>query len=86
MELCKSLRWKGFHSRDWSSPEELIARLVQPEVPFSCLRTCQPWGPDDGPSAPGDCASHRGSTVRWPGPATPAHASSALRASGSART
>jgi hypothetical protein len=59
MELCKSLRWKGFHSRDWSSPEELIARLVQPEVPFSCLRTCQPWGPDDGPSAPGDCASHR---------------------------
>lgn len=59
MQLCRFLRWKGIHAQDWSSPAELLAVLRRNDVPFSCLHTCQAWGPDDGPAAPERCDASR---------------------------
>jgi len=57
--ICRNLRWKGFYSRDWTTEEELRAELARNECQFSCLQTCQPWGPDDSPFAPDRCTADR---------------------------
>lgn len=58
MQLCRHLRWKTF-SRAAADPQEIRASLLRNQVPFSCLRTCQPWGPDDDLAAPELCGSGR---------------------------
>jgi hypothetical protein len=60
MRLCRSLRWKSFYGASWNTPEDLAADLAASENPFSCLRTCQPWGPDDRPAFPSVCQPGRG--------------------------
>ncbi len=60
MELCRYLRWKGYYGRDWEGEAGLQEALDVNDVPFSCLKTCEPWGPDDSPAAPDTCGSHRG--------------------------
>lgn len=58
MQLCRHLRWKTF-SRANADVEEIRASLRKNQVPFSCLRTCQPWGPDDDLAAPELCGAGR---------------------------
>jgi len=59
MELCRFLRWKGYYGRRWTSTEDLEAVLEANEVQYSCLRTCEAWGPDDTPAALDCCGSAR---------------------------
>jgi hypothetical protein len=59
MNLCARLRWKGYYARDWSSLAELAVRLSESDVPFSCLDTAQPWGPDEALCAPERCGPQR---------------------------
>ncbi len=54
---CQFLRWKG-HSRE-SHPGEQRFAFARNQVPYTCLRTCQPWGPDDEPAVPEGCDSGR---------------------------
>lgn len=65
MDLCRHLRWKTF-SRDESDPSAIAESLSRDMVPYSCLRTCQPWGPDDDVVAPECCCSGRACFVRDP--------------------
>jgi hypothetical protein len=51
MDLCKFLRWKGRTSAQ-RVDAELLAVFEANAVPYSCLRTCHPWGPDDHRDAP----------------------------------
>lgn len=57
-DLCKYLRWKS-HSRDTGNPAAILDSLLRQQVPFSCLHTCQPFGPDDDIVAPELCCSAR---------------------------
>lgn len=57
--LCRFLRWKGFYGVAWPSQEALALALAASDSPFSCLRTCQPWGPDEDLAAPGSCGPER---------------------------
>ncbi len=57
-DLCKHLRWKS-HARDSGSPAAILESLRRQQVPFSCLYTCQAWGPDDDIVSPGSCSSAR---------------------------
>ncbi len=59
MDLCRHLRWKGYFGRRWRSEAELEAALALSDAPFSCLRTCQAWGPDDDLAAPEICDRER---------------------------
>ncbi len=59
MELCRFLRWKAFYGVEAFTPDSLRAHFERNEVPYSCLRTCQPWGPDDRESLPESCDSKR---------------------------
>ena len=49
--LCRFVRWKSAALGAAEGPDldELAESLRRRSVPFSCLRTCQAWGPDDGP-------------------------------------
>ena len=38
----------------------LTLDFLKNEVPYSCLKTCQPWGPDDDVVAPEACVEQRG--------------------------
>ena len=58
--LCASLRWKGFYGRVFRDADDLGQALLGSDVAFSCLQTCQPWGPDDDGVAPGRCQPGRG--------------------------
>lgn len=62
-DLCKHLRWKS-HSRDSGSPAAILESLQRQQVPFSCLHTCQPFGPDDDIVAPDLCCSERSCFVQ----------------------
>ncbi|MCB9760979.1 MAG: hypothetical protein H6739_14160 [Alphaproteobacteria bacterium] len=66
MDLCRFLRWKGFHGQRWPSQAALDATLTRIDVPCSCLKTCQSWGPDDELVAPESCARGRGCFERSP--------------------
>lgn len=57
MDVCSFLRWKGY-SEDCSA-EELAYIFGRNSVPYRCLRTCQPWGLDDGPAEPESCVPGR---------------------------
>ena len=59
MELSRYLRWPGLRGRTSLSEQDLEAEFAQNRGPFSCLRTCQAWGPDDAPAAPEACGSDR---------------------------
>ncbi len=63
MELCRYLRWKTF-SRASSDPQQVWESLLRSQVPFSCLRTCQAWGPDDELASPECCNASRSCFVR----------------------
>lgn len=69
MDFCRHLRWKGFYGRRWASEKELQAELAVVDAPFSCLRTCQAWGPDDEVAAPETCDGER--PCFEPSPLTP---------------
>ena len=56
--ICKNLRWKGSQQLR-NSPEQLRAALERNEVPYSCLRTFQTWGPDGQLVAPEKCKEIR---------------------------
>jgi hypothetical protein len=57
IQLCRFLRWKGVH--DIRNEEDLKLAFMKNEVPYSCLRTCQAWGPDESIAAPEDCNATR---------------------------
>ena len=59
MRLCANLRWKTFYGARWDTREEMLADLLRGDVPYSCLMTCQPWGPDEDASAPERCQPGR---------------------------
>ncbi len=58
MKRCRFLRWKGFYADPTS--DEVTLDFLKNEVPYSCLKTCQPWGPDDQVVAPESCVEERG--------------------------
>lgn len=56
---CRHRTWKG---RDrWEALPEAAreAALYASTVPFSCLHTCQRWGPDEEIAAPERCGPDR---------------------------
>ena len=57
--LCTWLRWKGFYGQRWASRDELAAAFARNDSAYSCLHTCQPWGPDDDLVVPERCGSER---------------------------
>ena len=57
--LCRSLRWKSWYSAPSFTEEELAAQVAANEVPWSCLQTAQPWGPDDEACTPEGCGPDR---------------------------
>ena len=59
MQVCRFLRWKD-PAREGADLEEVVASFARNRVPFGCLRTCQPWGPDDELAAPECCNDARG--------------------------
>ena len=59
MELCRSLRWKSFYGQKSFSAEDLLNLFSLNEVPYSCLQTCEAWGPDDDLKAPERCQPGR---------------------------
>ena len=59
MTLCRYLRWKSFYGQDWQSEAHVAAVLEQNEVPYHCLLTCRPWGPDDEEVTPENCRTTR---------------------------
>ena len=69
MTLCRYLRWKAYYGARWDTAADLAADLARNDVPFGCLHTCRPWGPDDDLAAPERCAPGRACFV--PSPRTP---------------
>lgn len=59
MELCRSLRWKSFYGQRSFSVDDLVNLFSLNEVPYSCLQTCEAWGPDDEATAPERCQPGR---------------------------
>ncbi len=57
MKICSFLRWKGYSEE--CSDAELAYIFARNSVPYTCLRTCQPWGMDDGPAEPESCRPDR---------------------------
>jgi len=60
LRLCANLRWKGFYGRQWRSEADMHHALRLGDAPYTCLHTCQPWGPDDAMVRPGGCQPGRG--------------------------
>lgn len=58
-ELCRSLRWKGLLGIDRLDREQLAVQYAIADAQFSCLGTCQAWGPDDDLAAPELCQPGR---------------------------
>ena len=59
MRLCAHLRWKSFYGARWATRAEMSAAMTRDDTPYSCLHTCQPWGPDDDAAAPERCQPDR---------------------------
>ncbi|MFT4624809.1 MAG: hypothetical protein ACI8PZ_003472 [Myxococcota bacterium] len=66
MTLCDWMRSKSLGTRHFTSQADLEAALTSVDSPFSCLRTCQPWGPDGQLCAPGTCGEERTCFERSP--------------------
>jgi len=58
-ELCRSIRWKSWYAFASFTPEDLARVWEANEVPYECLRTCRPWGPDEDPCAIERCQPGR---------------------------
>jgi hypothetical protein len=56
-QICQLLRWKGYDREAAVSEREFA--FARNQVPYTCLRTCQPWGPDDEPALPEGCDAGR---------------------------
>ena len=59
MQLCRHLRWKALYGQRYASVEELELAFTVADAPFSCLHSCQPWGPDEDVAEPGRCQPGR---------------------------
>ncbi len=59
IELCAHLRWKGLADHDSLTEQELAILYAINDSQYSCLQTCEAWGPDDGIAAPERCRSSR---------------------------
>lgn len=59
IELCEHLRWKGLYDHASLTEAELSALYAMNDAQYSCLRTCEAWGPDEGIAAPERCNSCR---------------------------
>lgn len=66
MHLCRKLRWKSYYGTEHLAEADLAELLDRSEVPFSCLHTARPWGPDDQPATPDLCSPERGCYQRSP--------------------
>ncbi|MCA9716011.1 MAG: hypothetical protein KC468_15135 [Myxococcales bacterium] len=58
LEICRNLRWKSA-SRDSDEAAVIMAVFARNQVPYSCLRTCQAWGPDGDAATPELCDRDR---------------------------
>lgn len=65
--LCRHLRWKERYGMAFRTDEELLASLYGAGVPFTCNRTCQTVGPDDGLVRPEGCDGTRACFEPTPG-------------------
>ncbi len=63
--LCRHLRWKSF-AREAAGTDDLRWSLRRRQVPFSCLRTCEAWGPDDELVSDAECTPQRACFVPLP--------------------
>ena len=59
MQLCRFLRWKGCFDRPLGTEAALREVLQLNDVPYECLHTCRPWGPDDDVAALERCQPER---------------------------
>lgn len=58
LKLCVNLRWKSA-SRESEDDEEILAAFRRNAVPYTCLSTCQNFGPDGDVVAPEFCDPSR---------------------------
>ncbi len=59
IELCRWMRAKSLYGRDVVEEAELASLYALNDVPWTCNRTAQPWGPDDRVCEPGSCGARR---------------------------
>lgn len=59
MKLCRSLRWKGLIGQTFPDRATVLAAFAANDADFSCLKTCQAWGPDDDIAVPEFCQPGR---------------------------
>lgn len=59
MTLCRWLRWKTLYGRETLTEAELSELVARNDVPYSCLKTCEAWGPDGDVAAPEACGGDR---------------------------
>ena len=59
MRLCAHLRWKTYYGARWDTRAQMLEDLLRGDVPYSCLHTCQSWGPDEDVAAPERCQPGR---------------------------
>ena len=57
--ICRWLRSKALYGNENLPSAALQTLLAAHETPCTCLQTAQPWGPDERPVTPTDCASTR---------------------------
>jgi hypothetical protein len=60
LRLCAWIRSKSLYGRTFRDADDIDQALRRRDVPFSCLQTCQAWGPDDDLVEPGRCQQGRG--------------------------
>lgn len=57
MKVCRCIRWKS-HRHAMTEEERQIA-FARSHIPYTCLRTAQPWGADGDVCAPEACGPDR---------------------------
>lgn len=58
-DLCRWLRWKALLGIDRLDVAQLELLYSTADAPFSCLDSCQAWGPDGELAAPERCQPGR---------------------------
>lgn len=58
-DLCRSLRWKSILGIDRLDQDQLAVLYATADAQFSCLGTCDAWGPDGNLAAPERCQPGR---------------------------